>query len=174
MAEPALSNIYPFGDLENTLIDENRMKELDGAYREREFKDNVINVPLGKGEAKSVGEEDIIEYVVKRVKYQYDFEERNIELDGCNLDMNLLKGFCHAYREASGTPTGTIKPKELAKTDDLVFGFMGPRYWNAIAGAGNQYNFEITSVTKGSINVIDKGGLSSATASDHRNWILTM
>ncbi len=146
-----------------TFVDGSRLEKLQNAYdqRQRVLEDNVIVVPTKNGK-RSIGEEEVIDMVASRVMYQFITPERDIKLPAMELNKKLLKGAVVLFKQDSGTPSGTLKPPELATTDDLVIQFATPQVYNRL-GSGSADNFIQSGLTAGDVvQVVNDEGITGS------------
>lgn len=120
-------------------------------------------------------EVDEIDRVLDRVVSSFITPERTIQLPGVELNRNLIKAAAVAYKRDTDTPSGTIKPPELASNDDIVFEFVTPETYSEI-GTGTAFNYIRTGLTDDTTvevvgaNGIDGGGAGSFTL-NARDWL---
>lgn len=148
---------------QTNFVDDERLESLSSTWATGQVvQDELNNTVLSISEPRDsrFTEKDVIDLVLDRVASSFTFRERTITLPGIELNRKLIYAAAAEYKQDTDTPSGTIKPPELATADDIVFEAVTPDVYNDITGTADQAdNFIRTGLTDDqSLDVIGSNG----------------
>lgn len=152
---------------QTNFIDDERLESLSKTFAAGEVVKDLNSTVLSIAEPRDARftEKDVIDTVLDRVAAAFSFPERTIGLPGIALNRKLIYAAAKQYKKDTDTPSGTIKPPELATTDDIVFEAVTPDVYNDITGTVDQAdNFIRGSLTDDqALDVIGSNGAAGGT-----------
>jgi len=155
--QEAITSERPSG-FQTTLSEAAKLRKLSNA--------NVANLgdTVQEYQSYKLTEQDAIRSVVSSVADAFETPQATLQLPGTTVESqngHILQ-FASAYKADNDTPSGTIKPASLAKTDDIVFTFANPEVYNQIAGTTIS-NFVQGNQSGGTtMNLVGDQGIDSA------------
>lgn len=150
-----------------TLLDEDRLRELEDQQPDDGVPDNLTNT-ISDYRSYNLREVETIRLEVARTLSSFLTPERTLELPGTGMEManDHITQFASYYKDDNETPSGTIKDARTAGPGDIVFTFASPEVYEEVSGT-SQDSFVRTDLNGGeALDVVGDEGVDESNSED--------